>query len=371
MGGTSHVDARPERAATDVATYCERCGTRYVASPAPRPALLDRLERARIAARPLAASALSRRSVVAALTAARRELRRRQARRALDAFRSLLKPCPQCRLYSCRQCWNSGAARCLACAPRRRLRALAVPLGMAPALGVAGRQPSERQRAAAHGVAGLALLAAAALLVVQLLPRGDNGEGAGSPSIVVPSGSPVDATNRAGSTFAALRTHRFPEDDRPSPTARASATATAAATAAATAVAAAVAASAQPTPAPTPSAPPPKPQPTATPRPTATRSVAAAAPRRTSATPRTGTYSEGTRTTTSTRTSRPTPSTSGSGSTATPRPTPRPSTSTTSPTATPRPTPTPTPTPKPTPTPTPTASPCVLRLPSPLPGVCP
>ena len=106
-------------------SFCERCGTRYTFESA-RPRL--RLSGVKVATRGLKNFVLSDGLAMdEAMAAARSETERELTAYQLDAFHKTFNFCMQCRQYTCANCWNEAAARCLTCAPHLGREVLPAP----------------------------------------------------------------------------------------------------------------------------------------------------------------------------------------------------------------------------------------------------
>ena len=117
-------------------SFCERCGTRYTfESAAPTG---KRLGKFKVLSKGLKNFVLDdEASLDEALAAARGESDRETTTEQLDAFHKTFKFCMECRQYTCANCWNDLAGRCLTCAPgngRETLDLTFPTLSVAPAV---------------------------------------------------------------------------------------------------------------------------------------------------------------------------------------------------------------------------------------------
>lgn len=96
-------------------SFCERCGTRYTFETA-RPRT-SRLRRARTLTKGLRNYILSQDSLAEAMADARGEEELSATVLQLDAFHHAFNFCIDCRQYTCGNCWNDAAGRCLSCVP--------------------------------------------------------------------------------------------------------------------------------------------------------------------------------------------------------------------------------------------------------------
>ena len=96
-------------------SFCERCGTRFTFGAPPRPPRLGKL---RVISRGLKGYVLSDdTSLTDSLADAQLADERRRSGRQLDQFHSTFNFCMTCRQYTCGNCWNTAAGRCMTCAP--------------------------------------------------------------------------------------------------------------------------------------------------------------------------------------------------------------------------------------------------------------